>query len=217
MKPTISTEEHYDRLAEAGHGRNDPQILLEYMARWDGPLFWNAIGDLKGKDVLEVGVGVGRIARQVLGLGCGSFVGLDISSRTIAAVQEDLAEFTNASFVLGDIADFVLPESLDVVCSVLTFMHIQDKRLALKNIVDSLRPGGCVILSIDKAADSFSFQDWKIDLYPWSPEQYAEVFRDLGCETEPLIPLVDRWESPSREKDETYGTTIATLVKARKP
>ncbi len=216
MKPTISTREHYDRLAESGHGRNDPPVLLEYMARWDGPLFWNAVGELTGKDVLEVGVGVGRIARQVLSGGCGSFTGLDISSKTIAAVQEDLAEFANASFELADIDDFVRPASFDVVFSVLTFMHIKDKRVALEHMVDSLRPGGCVVLSIDKAADSFSFGDWKVDLYPWSPEQYAEVFRDLGCETDPLVPLVDTWISSGQES-ETYGQTIATLVKALKP
>ena len=52
MKPTITAREHYDRLAESGHGRDDPPVMREYMARWDGPPFWQAIGDVRGKDVL---------------------------------------------------------------------------------------------------------------------------------------------------------------------
>ena len=65
MKPSISAGEHYDRLAEAGHGRDDPPCMRQYMARWDGPPFFDAPADPRGKDILEIGVGDGRIARQL--------------------------------------------------------------------------------------------------------------------------------------------------------
>lgn len=66
MKPTLTTREHYDRLAEPGHGRDDPPFMQKHMARWDGPLFFDALGDLSNADALEVGIGTGRIERQLL-------------------------------------------------------------------------------------------------------------------------------------------------------
>lgn len=217
MKPTITAQEHYDRLAESGHGRDDPPTMQEYMARWDGPLFFRALGDLNGKDVLEVGVGGGRIARRVLKLGCSSLTGLDISPKTIAVAEADLAGFSSVELVLADIAEFARPESFDVAFSVLTFMHIPDKRLALQHIVDALRCGGCLVLSIDKASDSLDFGDWKVALHPWPPERYVEVLTDLGCTVDPLVPLIDTWSPPNGKKSKTSGLPIATLIKARKP
>lgn len=216
MKPTITAQEHYDRLAASGHGRDDPPAMQKYMLRWDGPLFYEALGDLYGKDVLEVGVGGGRIARQVLKLGCRSLTGLDISPKTIAVAEADLAEFSNVELVLADIGEFARLESFDVVFSVLTFMHVQNKRLALQHIVDALRSGGCLILSIDNASDSLDFGDWQVALHPWPPEKYAEVLNNLGCTVDQPIPLIDTWSAPNGTKSETYGQAIATLIKAQK-
>ena len=216
MKPTITAREHYDRLAESGHGRDDPPAMQEYMARWDGPPFWDALGDLSEKDVLEVGIGCGRIARRVLKQGCRSLTGLDISPKTIAAAKADLAEFPKVELVLADINDFVQPESFDAAFSVLTLMHVQDKQRALQNVVNSLRPGGHLVLSIDNASDSLDFGNWIVTLYPWAPERYAQVLSSIGCEVADPIPLIDIWVTPKGKKSETYGQEIAALVKATK-
>jgi len=217
IKPTITAQEHYDRLAASGHGRDDPPAMQEYMARWDGPLFYDALGDPKGKDVLEIGIGGGRIARKVLTRGCRTLTGIDISTKTIGATRSDLANYPNLELVVVDICAFQRPESFDIVYSVLTFMHVQDKHKALGNVVDSLRPGGYVVLSIDHASDSVDFGYWKVDLHPWPPEGYTEALRDLGCETDELVPMIDTWSGPKGKRSETYGQAIATLVKARKP
>ncbi len=214
MKPTLTAREHYDRLAEMGNGLNDPPALLEFMARWDGPPFWNALGDTTKKDVLEVGIGCGRIAGQLLKLGCSSLTGLDISPKSIAAARSQLNEFSNLNLLVADVTEFNRPASFDVVYSVLTFMHVQDKRKALWNLVDSLRQGGQIILSIDKASDMFDFGDWLVPLHPWTPEQYAEELSSLGCKVNEFIPLIDNWSGPTGQKTETYGEQIATVVKA---
>ena len=216
MKPTITALEHYERLARAGHGRNDSPLLQEFMARWDGPLLFQALGDLRGKDVLEVGIGCGRVSRQVLTVGCRSLTGLDISSTTIRNTEEDLAEFPNVELVLADIEDFVKPDGFDAAYSVLTFMHVQNKQLALQNVVHSLREGGHLVLSIDNPTDLIDFGTWKVDLHPWLPEQYAEALSDAGCEVDPLVPLIDTMTGPDGKKSDTYGEVTATLVKARK-
>ncbi len=53
MPFTLSSKEHYNRLAAEGNGWNAPPTLLAYMARWDGPAFFEMLGDVTGLDVLE--------------------------------------------------------------------------------------------------------------------------------------------------------------------
>ena len=216
MKPILTTQEHYDRLAEMGNDLNDPPEALEYMARWDGPPFWKAIGDSREKDILEIGIGTGRIACQLLKHGCRSLTGLDISPKTIEAAKSQLSDFSNTKLILADITEFCQPTSFDIACSVLTFMHIQDKSRALGNIVNCLRPGGHLVVSIDNASDSFDFGEWEIPLYPWAPERYTQVLGSMGCQVDAPIPLIDKWIDPQGKKSETYGQEIAALIKATK-
>ncbi|OPX31078.1 MAG: hypothetical protein B1H09_03825 [Gemmatimonadaceae bacterium 4484_173] len=212
MKPTISAREHYDRLADAGNGRNDPPFLQEYMTRWDGPLFYDALGDLGDADVLEVGIGTGRIARQILQRGCRHLTGLDISPKTLAAAREELAGFTNLQLILTDVAEFRRDMSFDAACSVLTFMHIQNKPQALQNIVASLRTGGRVVLSIDQPSDRIDFGEWTVELSPWLPKQYAKALEDAGCDVAEPVPLIDSYTDPDGKHLDTYGECVATLV-----
>jgi SAM-dependent methyltransferase len=214
MKLILTAQEHYDRLAEMGNDLNDPPAALEYMARWDGPAFWKAIGETRGKDVLEIGIGTGRIARQLLQHGCRSLTGLDVSPKTIEVAKSQLSDFSNAKPILADVAEFCQPASFDIACSVLTFMHIQDKAKALENIVNCLRPGGHLVLSIDNASSPIDFGEWMIPLYPWAPERYTQALGSMGCEVDDPIPLIDKWTDPQGKKTETYGQEIAALIKA---
>jgi ubiquinone/menaquinone biosynthesis C-methylase UbiE len=217
MKPIITAREHYDRLAERGHGRNDPPFMQSYMARWDGPQFYDMLGDLTGKDVLEVGVGGGRVARQVLKRGCRHLTGLDISPKILSIAAAEMGECSNLELVLADICDFRRDSSFDVAFSVLTLMHVEDKRKALGNIVACIRPGGNIVLSIDQESDCLDFGEWAVRLSPWQPEQYAEALLQIGCRVAPLVPLIDRWIGPKGRKSDTYGAQVATLIKATKP
>ncbi len=216
MKPQISAMQHYDRLAEMGHWHNDSPAMLRYMARWDGPLFFELLGNTTEKDLLEIGIGNGRIARQVLMLGCRTLTGLDISSKTIAATKSDMVEFSNLELVVSDIGLFHQQKCFDIAYSVLTFMHIKDKMGALWNIVNAVRPGGYLVLSIDHASEWLDFGEWCVPLYPWSPEQYAQALENSGCCIDSTAPIIDRWIGSEGTKSDTYGTEIATLIKAVK-
>ncbi len=215
-KPVLTAREHYDRLALMGNDINDPPDALSYMARWDGPPFWDAIGDPRGKDVLEAGVGTGRLALQLLEKGCRSFTGLDISPLTIEAAETRLNGFSNVQLILGDISEFRRPCGFDIAYSVLTFMHVQDKAKALENIVGSLRPGGKLVLSLDMASDTFDFGQWEVPLFPWEPELYVQALESSGCSVWEPQPLVDRWMDSNGGVSDTFGQPIATLIKAVK-
>ena len=132
--PIVSTLVHYERLIDEGNDPSeDSPMMQSYMARWDGPAFLKALGDLSGKCVLEVGVGAGRVALQVLRRGCGRLTGVDLSPKTVARARSNLADYRNVELVVGDVGRFVRPESFDVAYSVLTLMHVEDKAKALGN------------------------------------------------------------------------------------
>ena len=216
MKPLISTIQHYDLLAEKTHFFHDSPATLQYMARWDGTVFFDLLVDIQTKDILEVGIGNGRIARQILTNGCRTLTGLDISPKTLAATKSELAEFENLDLILTDISAFHQQDRFDIVYSVLTFMHIQDKMKALQNIVNALHPWGYMVLSIDKASQWLDFGEWCVHLYPWAAERYSHSLKDIGCEVTAVVPLIDMWVGANGKTFETYGKAIATLIKAVK-
>ena len=218
MKCSVVTAlDHYERLiTENNDSCEDNPMMQSYMARWDGPPFWMALGDLESRRVLEIGVGTGRVVRQLLLRGCGHVTGVDFSQATIARAESNLEAYTNVDLLVTDICDFCQPETFDVACSVLTFMHIENKPKALRNIVTSLRAGGHLVLSIDHAGDWLDFGNRRVELHPAVAKEYVAWLRDLGCYVDNPIPLVDTWLDEKGKKLETYGQTIATLIKAKK-
>lgn len=87
----VSAKKHYDLLIdEECDPYRDDGILKAYMGRWDGPQFFESLDLSIDKVVLEVGIGTGRVAREVLNIGCKKLTGLDISSKTIQRAKENL-------------------------------------------------------------------------------------------------------------------------------
>lgn len=216
-KAVLPPLEHYERLIDEDIDPfRDPPAMQAYMRRWDGPVFFEALGNLSDKDVLEIGVGTGRIAGQVLDRGCRHLTGIDFSPKTIERAKENLAKYPNVDLVLTDAAAFVRPSAFDVAYSVLTFMHIGEKRQALENVVDSLKPSGRIILSVAEQGDWLDVMPWRVRLHYEPPEEYTTLLEGLGCEVAEPVDLIDTWVSPRGKKMETYGKKIATLIQATK-
>ncbi|MBQ4575718.1 MAG: class I SAM-dependent methyltransferase [Clostridia bacterium] len=175
----LQVNEHYDRLALSGNDPvNDPPMLQEYMDGWDGVPFLDAMGEIDGKDVLEIGCGSGRQALRVLDRGCGAYTGIDISDETLLLASENLAAYENVTL---DCCHFPLeiPEgTFDIVFSTLTFMHIQDKLRACSAAAGLLKPGGRFVLSISKdTSDMLDMGDYTVKLYPDSPDEIRACLR----------------------------------------
>ncbi|MEC9484517.1 MAG: class I SAM-dependent methyltransferase [Candidatus Izemoplasma sp.] len=79
---------HCDMLIEEN---NDPFYdsieMKEHIKKWDGQSFLNAMKLDPTKTVLEVGVGTGRIATNVVPF-CRSFTGIDFSEKTIERAKK---------------------------------------------------------------------------------------------------------------------------------
>lgn len=206
MSEEVSTLTHYDLLIAEGHDPClDPPELRSYMAGWDGAPFFNALGDLTEKRVLEVGVGTGRVAQQVLARGCATFTGLDISAPTIARACAHLSAYPHARLHVADILDYRNPAAFDVAYSVLTFLHIADKPRALAHMVEALGPGGRLVLSISLDGPWLDYGSRRLRLYPADPADYLPWLYALGCHVAPPTDL----HTPD-------GTRVAVLLVAQK-
>ena len=171
---------HYDLLIDEG---NDPvyddEEMREYMNKWDGQAFVDAMCLSKDTDVLEIGVGTGRLAMRIAPC-CACFTGVDISPKTVETAKSNLSNFENATIVCEDFLGVDFGDSqFDVIYSSLTFIHISDKLSAMKKVAELLKDGGIFVLSIDKKQDeTLDFGTRIITIYPDTTENiqmYAEA------------------------------------------
>lgn len=158
---------HYDLLIDENNDPfRDPPILQKYMDQWDGELLLDALELNKNKDVLEIGIGTGRIAVKVAPF-CNHLTGIDISPKTIERAKENLKEYTNISFVCDDFSCYNFGETFDVIYSSLTMMHFENKKQVILKVATLLRDGGIFGLSIDKNRDEYiDMGTRKIKVYP---------------------------------------------------
>lgn len=216
----ITIVQHYDLLVdEEIDPVHDGEALRVYMSRWDGAPFFKALGPLKGKKVLEVGIGTGRIAKQVLGRGCKLLVGVDFSPKTIERARENLSNFENLELLQIDVetAPFAREGFFDCAYSVLSFMHFRNKQAVLAAMVDSLTLGGRLVLSVShEKSEWLDYGPRKIRLFLSPAQDYVRWLADLRCKVENPIELVDRIILPNGKKSAQFGEVAATLITAVK-
>jgi len=125
-------------------------------------------------------VGTGRLALKVCGK-CKSFVGIDISPKTIERAKENMAAFDNKELVRGDFLVYDFTSRFDVIYSSLTFMHIEDKQSAINKVSGLLKPGGRFVLSISRSQDSvIDFGNRKIKIFPDDVESTRTYIKNAG-------------------------------------
>ena len=185
--------EHYDKLIDEGNDPfHDPKPLRDYMDKWDGQRFIDALTLDKTRSVLEIGVGTGRIAVRVVPE-CRAFCGIDISPKTIERARENLSANGDVTLICGDFLsyDFGRDAKFDVIYSSLTFMHIkaEDKQAAVNKARALLNDGGLFVLSIDKDRSEYiDMGTRRVRIYPDTPERIREYITRAGmklkCEFE---------------------------------
>ena len=123
-----ATEESLSR-----HGRETAEIIANTLAI--GP----------GHDVLEIGVGVGRIAEHIAPR-CRTFHGIDVSANMIRIARERMAALPNATCTAHDKSDLSLfaDSSLDRIFCQVVLIHLdrEDAFNYMRESFRALRPGG---------------------------------------------------------------------------
>lgn len=158
---------HYDTLIEENNDPvRDSLILRDYMDKWDGQSFIDELQLSQDKEVLEIGIGTGRLAVKVAPF-CKTLYGIDMSPKTIIRTKENLSTFTNVELICADFIDYNFDLQFDVIYSSLTFMHFKNKLSILKKIATLLKKNGIFVLSIDKnQSDIIDLHTRQINIYP---------------------------------------------------
>ena len=158
---------HYDLLIDENNDPfRDTLVMQEYMNQWDGKLFLEALELSKNKNVLEIGIGTGRIAAKVAPR-CMHLTGIDISLKTIERAKENLTEHTNISFICDDFISYNFTDTFEVIYSSLTMMHFENKGQVIAKVASLLNAGGRFCLSIDKnQAEFIDMGTRKVRIYP---------------------------------------------------
>ena len=158
---------HYDLLIDEDNDPfRDPPELQEYMNGWDGEKFVEALELTKNKNVLEIGIGTGRLAVRVAPH-CRKLTGIDISPKTVERAKENLKDYKNISFICDDFNVHEFCETFDIIYSSLTMMHFKQKVQVIAKIDTLLNDNGIFCVSIDKNVSEYiDMGTRKIKVYP---------------------------------------------------
>jgi 2-polyprenyl-3-methyl-5-hydroxy-6-metoxy-1,4-benzoquinol methylase len=100
--------------------------------------------------VLDVCCGFGRISSELARRGY-SVTGIDITESYLQTAREEASyENLNIEYINADARDFVRPEFFDIAVNLYIsfgyFANQKDDLQLLKNVYESLKPGGCFII-----------------------------------------------------------------------
>ena len=170
-------------------------------------LMAEAANGIEGKDMLDIGFGVGGAAMDFAKMGAASVhgidvnpVGLEIANATLAKTNEErvAAGLTplNCSFEVWSATEANLaPESLDVIYSRDTLLHLDaaSKELLFQKCVGWLKPGGKLIIgdyclgrnsnATGEPTELFEKYLQARGYHMWTPRDYGKVLEDAGFET----------------------------------
>ena len=193
--------DHYDLLIEEQNDPfRDPPVLQEYMSKWDGEPFLEALELSKDKSVLEIGIGTGRIAVKVTPC-CLKMTGIDISPKTTQRAKDNLNEYGNISFICGDFNVHEFDETFDVIYSSLTMMHFENKEAVINKVDKLLNDNGIFCLSIDKNQSEYiDMGTRKIKVYPDTLDNITLIIEETAMSVVNVIETDNAYIIVSRKQ-----------------
>lgn len=135
----------YDGFAAEYNAENERSLDNAYYER---PAMLDLVGDVAGRDVLDIGCGGGPLAEQLVQRGA-RVSGFDSSASMIEIARDRLDD--SVDLTVADLAE-PLPyddNSFDAACASLVLHYLPDWVESLSEIRRVLRPGGRLIASIN--------------------------------------------------------------------
>jgi ubiquinone/menaquinone biosynthesis C-methylase UbiE len=112
-------------------------------------LLLQASGLAEGMRVLDLGTGLGHVARLAAAIvgSAGAVVGLDRAPQALAVARQraEAAGEEHVSFVEGDVARWRADEPFDAIVGRLVLFHMADPVAAVRHHIQNLRPGGLFV------------------------------------------------------------------------
>ena len=122
------------------------EILPEYeeqFRRWTVHL---VPGDWRGKSFLDVGCGMGRNSFWPMQYGARGGCAVDIDERSLSQARRNLAAFPTLEVMQASAYELPFVERFDIAFSIGVIHHLEHPELALHKMVQSVKPGGEVLI-----------------------------------------------------------------------
>lgn len=183
-KEAICGEEvrrHWDRRAQ----RPDVQAVMsarhtleenrEATRKLQVEIFGFLEGLVDGKNVFELGVGIGRMTSE-LAERAKKVVGVDISPPMLERAREKLKKFRNVHLFLGKITDLGLPpKSFDLIFESIVLLHILNPQ-ELQDTIHKMQELSDRIFMVEHTHEGRGFPISKYSILR-KPEEYERLFR----------------------------------------
>ena len=107
------------------------------------------LGDLSGQSVIDLGCGEGHYSRLLNQLGAAQVLGIDLSADMVElARSQERSHPVGIIYRVGDAADLMLEQAVDLVFAGYLFNHARDReglRAQFRTVGSLLRPGGRLV------------------------------------------------------------------------
>ena len=137
-------EDCYDTMAPIYPKMVATRIYTRY---YNQPAIMSLLPEIKGKNVLDAGCGIGQLSQELLQKGA-NVTCTDVSEKMLKIAKESLGPKVKAFHAdLAEPFDFIEDQSLDVVIASLSIHYIKDWHPVFKEFYRILRPEGELIFS----------------------------------------------------------------------
>jgi SAM-dependent methyltransferase len=119
-------------------------IYQEQFDRWTSPLIKKS--EWKKKKFIDVGCGIGRNSFWPLTYGASEALCIDVDNRTLECAKTNLKKFKSVNIVNRSAYQINESGRFDIAFSIGVVHHLEDPKLALRNMVESVRIGGSVLI-----------------------------------------------------------------------
>ena len=119
-------------------------IYQEQFDRWTSPLIKKS--EWKEKKFIDVGCGIGRNSFWPLTYGASEALCIDVDNRTLECAKTNLKKFKSVNIVNRSAYQINESDRFDIAFSIGVVHHLEDPKLALSNMVKSVRIGGSVLI-----------------------------------------------------------------------
>jgi SAM-dependent methyltransferase len=102
--------------------------------------------DFINRTVLDAGCGMGRNSYWAIKWGAKSVVAFDYGKDSVESAKKNLAEFPNARVDFESIYNIKYENEFDIAMSIGVIHHLEDPKLAISNLMKSLRPNGTLVV-----------------------------------------------------------------------
>jgi len=217
----VSVDEGYARWADGYDAYANPLVTAEE------PVVHDALGDVRGKRVLDVACGTGRHTRWLAEAGA-RVTAVDRSAPMLAVARKK-CQGLDVDFREGDVSELPVPSgAFDVVLSALVMEHVPEVAPALREVHRVLAPRGVFVLSVYHPAflwkgvpPHFRAEEgveYEMPAFVHLPSEYASVLLDLGMTITRFVePIVDDALVARRPNmDKHRGLPIAIVLRAEK-